>query len=405
MGEQRSGTSNGQMLWALGLGGFLVNADNRAIAPMLPAIAHSLHTTSASAALLVTAYSIPYGAFQLVYGPLAEKVGKVNTILIALSLFAVGTVCCGLVDQFSWLLLLRFVTGMFAAGIIPTTLAQIGDRFSLSQRPKAIAFFMSFSTSGQAMGIVIGGLVAQFLSYRMLFILLAVLSVPAIYAMLRQRHSSSRVAAPEADSLSRRYRLLMTTRRAWIVYGLVFTEGLVFYGGFTFLGVFGVTSLHLSYLVIGLLTATYSVGAFVGSRTITTVLARLGTKRMPILGSLLMTLGFGIIWGWQSVFVLTCGFVVLGFGFSYCHSTLQTFATDLLPNGRATAVSVFAFCLFLGSGLGPVGTGRVLDAYGAGAMLGSVTCAMLVFSLMCFGATRQKSGLGVAGLQHSERSL
>ncbi|MCL6600940.1 MAG: MFS transporter, partial [Alicyclobacillus macrosporangiidus] len=58
-------------LWALALGGFLVNADNRSIAPMLPAMAQALHVTAATAGLLVTAYSLPYGLFQLVYGPLA----------------------------------------------------------------------------------------------------------------------------------------------------------------------------------------------------------------------------------------------------------------------------------------------------------------------------------------------
>lgn len=154
--------SNHKFLWALGLGGFLVNADNRAISPMLPAMAISLHTTASAVALLVTVYSIPYGVFQLAYGPIAEKIGKMNTILVALFLFSLGTVFCSVVHTFFWLMVLRFVTGMFAAGIVPTTLAEIGDRIESEERPRAIALFMSFGTSGQVMGIVIGGLVAQF---------------------------------------------------------------------------------------------------------------------------------------------------------------------------------------------------------------------------------------------------
>ncbi|MCF8564211.1 MFS transporter [Alicyclobacillus tolerans] len=366
-------------MWSLGLGGFLVNADNRAIAPMLPAMAAALHTSAAAAALLVTAYSIPYGLFQLLYGPLADRIGKVRTILIALSLFSVGTIACGTVDTFTWLLVLRVITGMFAAGIIPTTLARIGDRFTIAERPRAIAFFMSLSTSGQALGIVIGGLVAQFASYRVLFLLIGAAAIPTLIGLARRRDV---LDGPTTAVLPLRQRLsaLVKMRRAWLIYGLVFSEGFVFFGGFTFLGVYGVDALHLSYLLVGLLTATYSLGAFAGSRTITKVLPRIGFVRMPAFGSALMAVGYGITWAVPNAVFLCAGFIVLGFGFSYCHSTLQTVATDLLPQGRATAVSVFAFSLFLGSGVGPVAVGEVFDHYGPQAMLGLVTFLMVIFA-------------------------
>lgn len=373
---------NRQMLWSLGFGGFLVNADNRAIAPMLPAIAVSLHVSAASAALLVTAYSIPYGLFQLLYGPVADRIGKIKTILIALTLFSIGTLVCGFVATFSWLLMLRVITGIFAAGIIPTTLAQIGDSYTIIERPRAIAFFMSLSTSGQALGIVIGGLVAQFFSYRVLFLVIGLAAVPAVLALLRQRDGQPAVVVSVVP-LRDRYSLLLRTGRSRLIYSLILCEGFVFFGGFTFLGVYGVSTLHLSYLVIGLLTATYSLGAFVGSLTIAGVLRRIGSTRMPILGAAMMTVGFGLVWGWTNVVGLTVGFIVLGFGFSYCHSTLQTYATDLLPNARATAMSVFAFSLFLGSGLGPMAGGRVLDVFGVHAMLLAVTVGMAGFACLC----------------------
>lgn len=375
-------SANKSMLWSLGLGGFLVNADNRAITPMLPAVAGSLHVSASGAALLITAYSIPYGLFQLVYGPIADRIGKIRTILISFCLFAVGTVFCGIVHTFLSLLILRFITGMFAAGIIPTTLAQIGDRFDLAERPRAIAFFMSLSTTGQAMGIVIGGLVAQFVSYRILFFILGAAAIPTLLTLLRQRESGSGQASG-ATTLRARYLTLVRYPRAWLVYGTVLCEGFVFYGGFTFLGVYGVFSLHLSYLLIGLLTATYSLGAFVGSRTVTFVLGKVGSARMPLTGSLLMVTGFAAIWIGSSPVALTVGFIMLGFGFSYCHSTLQTYATELLPGGRATAVSVFAFSLFLGSGLGPMAFGPIFDRFGAGLLLASATGAMTLFGVLC----------------------
>lgn len=208
--------------------------------------------------------------------------------------------------------------------------------------------------------------------------------------MARERGREGIPAIRESTPIFQRYVGLFRNKQSWQIYGLVLCEGIVFFGGFTFLGVYGVSTLHLSYLLIGLLTATYSVGAFIGSKTITMVLNRLGIKRMPMFGSFLMVLGFAVTWALPNAFALTAGFILLGFGYSYCHSTLQNFATDLLPNGRATAVSFFAFSLFLGSGLGPVGLGRILDAYGSSAMLGTVTIGTMVFCCLCM--TLLKSG-------------
>lgn len=386
---QQQSRQSKQTMWALGFGGFLVNADSRALAPMLPAIAAAFHTSASAAALLVTAYSIPYGLFQLVYGPLADRIGKLKTIFAALCLFALGTIACGLVQTYSWLIILRIVTGIFAAGIIPTALAQIGDLFHLKERPRAIAFFMSMVTSGQALGIVIGGIVAQFASYRILFFLLGCMAFPAIWALMRQRNEKGK-EIPEAMPLRLRYQSLLRNKRAWVVYGLIFCEGFVFFAGFTFLGVYGVVTLHQSYLIIGLLTATYSLGALFGSRTITRVLNRFGASRMPVLGAFLMALGFAVVWNWEHVITLTLGFIILGFGLSYCHSTLQTYATDLLPQGRGTAMSVFAFSLFLGSGLGPLAGGAIYDRFGLSFMLGAVTSGMFVFSLLCYVFIREE---------------
>jgi predicted MFS family arabinose efflux permease len=89
------------LLWALGIAGFLVNADNRAVAPILPAIANDLAIRESQAGLLISAYSLPYGFFQLFYGPVADRIGKTRVTLIALSLFSMGTIACGFTDNFT----------------------------------------------------------------------------------------------------------------------------------------------------------------------------------------------------------------------------------------------------------------------------------------------------------------
>jgi predicted MFS family arabinose efflux permease len=56
--------------------------------------------------------------------------------------------------------------------------------------------------------------------------------------------------------------------------------------------------------------------------------------------------------------------MLLGFGFYMLHSTLQTKATELAPGARGTAVSLFAFMLFLGSATGTGALGLAIEAVG-----------------------------------------
>jgi|GEM_PF-6712757 len=64
----------------VGLAGFIVMADNWAGSPILPAISQNLNIDIAKAGLLITAYMIPFGFFQTVFGPLADRFGKKQVI-------------------------------------------------------------------------------------------------------------------------------------------------------------------------------------------------------------------------------------------------------------------------------------------------------------------------------------
>jgi predicted MFS family arabinose efflux permease len=68
-----------------------------------------------------------------------------------------------------------------------------------------------------------------------------------------------------------------------------------------------------------------------------------------------------VLGNWQAVIPAV---IMLGAGFALCHTTLQTRATELSTTARGTAISLFAFSLFLGSGVGTAALGIVLDHRG-----------------------------------------
>ena len=177
----------------------MVSLDARVVAPLLPAIAHDFQTSIARAGYVVSGYLLPYGLFQLAYGPLADRFGKVRVSVFAMAAFSLGTALCGAFASFSAILLLRALTGAAAAALIPLTIAYIGDTVPYAKRQAALAMLMASSGAAQALSVSVGGLIAAVLSWRAIFPILGVLSaLVTIYLAICAKRELRVTLAPGA---------------------------------------------------------------------------------------------------------------------------------------------------------------------------------------------------------------
>jgi len=87
---------NKGIIGLLGLAGFVVMADNWVVSPILPAIAKDLGIDISTAGLLITAYMVPFGLLQLVFGPLADRYGKKQVVTWSMIAFTLATSSRGL---------------------------------------------------------------------------------------------------------------------------------------------------------------------------------------------------------------------------------------------------------------------------------------------------------------------
>ncbi|MEI6873444.1 MAG: MFS transporter, partial [Verrucomicrobiota bacterium] len=149
-------------LLVLGSAAFMVASDARVIDPLLKTVAADFDVPLTRAALAVSAYALPYGLCQLGYGPLGDRIGKIRVMAVAFLLFALGTAACALVPEgasgLPLLIGLRFVTGVFAAAIIPLSIAYIGDKFPPEKRQATLGQFMSALMMGTVFSGPIGGI-------------------------------------------------------------------------------------------------------------------------------------------------------------------------------------------------------------------------------------------------------
>ncbi|PLS82876.1 MAG: hypothetical protein CYG59_02790, partial [Chloroflexi bacterium] len=180
---------------------FMVSAEARVIAPILPALAGDFRTSVAQTGLLITAYTIPYGVFQIVYGPLADRFSRQQVIGAALGLFALGTFVSGFAPSLLALTILRFVTGAAAAGVIPVALAYVGDAVPYAQRQAALGRVVSIASLGGVVSAALGGLIATIATWRTLFLAYGIVALCVAGVLLRLPVQRARTARPRKQGL------------------------------------------------------------------------------------------------------------------------------------------------------------------------------------------------------------
>ena len=77
-------------------------------------------------------FTAAYGVFQLVYGPVGDRLGKYRVIAWACAVSALTTLACALAPTFPLLVVARFLAGGTAAAMIPLSMAWIGDNVPTS---------------------------------------------------------------------------------------------------------------------------------------------------------------------------------------------------------------------------------------------------------------------------------
>lgn len=373
-----------KIILILGLAGFVVMADNWVVSPILPAISQNLGITVSSAALIITAYMLPFGLFQLIFGYLADRFGKRQVISFAMIFFTVSAALCSIAFGLTDLAIYRALTGVFAASVMPISLALIGDVFPINERQTAIGTFMGISFLGQGLSMAIGGSIAFFLNWRGVFgvyAVLALLSVILLFTIGKNipsvKNTDSKVFTP--------YIKLIKNGASLKIYILVLFEGIFLIGSFSFLGGFIAAQYGFNNFIIGLIMTAFGIMAVIGGRVSGKISARIGRKKTVIFGlisALIANIIFVLVG--NILVILVIGIGLMGLGFMLAHSTFLTIATEFAEKARGVAMSLVAFCFMGGGGLGTAIGSRIIGGssletlfivYGAGLLL-------LIFSVI-----------------------
>ena len=353
-----------RLILILGLAGFVVMADNWVVSPILPAIADNLGQEVTRAGLLITAYMLPFGLFQLVFGPLADRYGKRQVLSGTMLFFTAATALCAVAFGFTDLTVYRALTGVFAASVMPVSMALIGDMVPLPERQAAIGTFMAISFLGQGLSMAIGGTTAYFLSWRGVFGIYSVLAAVSttLLFVAGRRYPTSR---NPGSSFFAPYGRLLKNPASLRVYLVVLLEGILIIGSFSYLGGYISKTYQYSYFYIGLIMTAFGIAAMIGGRMSGKLGRSLPQKNLVVSG---LTIAFAanvvLYFLGHRLEFLILAVTLLGFGLMLAHSTLLTIVTEFAAQARGAAMSLAAFCWMGGGGVGTAIGGRVIDVTG-----------------------------------------
>jgi EmrB/QacA subfamily drug resistance transporter len=184
----------------------------------LPSIQRDLAFSTVDRQWVVTAYALAFGGLLLVGGRLSDLLGRRTTFLIGLIGFAAASALGGAASGFVTLTVARAVQGVFAALLAPSALALLVTTFDEpAQRRKALGIFTAIAGGGGAIGLLLGGLLTEYVSWRWcLYVNISFALVGLVGAVLllpRQRRGT-------ATALDVPGSLLAVTGLVAIVYGL-----------------------------------------------------------------------------------------------------------------------------------------------------------------------------------------
>jgi predicted MFS family arabinose efflux permease len=341
----------------------------RTVDPLILPIAQHFDLATATAALLTSAYALPYALAQPLLGPLGDRFGKVRCIQACAVVLAIALVIGAAAPSFQWLLGSRLLAGAFAGGVIPLVLAGLGDAYDLQQRQIVIGRMLVAIISGQMLGSACSGVLGGAFGWRSsLALAAAVAAAAALSAWLALPRARRQAASPPPPSFGGLYAHVFDNRKAIWLYGAVIAEGTLVFAPFPYIGQLLIeqagSDASAAPTQTGLVLAAFGVGGIVYGFAVRHLIAALGVRRMCAMGSAVLAAAYASFTVWPAWWLYALVMGACGMGYYMLHNCLQIEATELAPAARGSAVALFACGFFAGQALGPPLFGALMHSVG-----------------------------------------
>jgi EmrB/QacA subfamily drug resistance transporter len=174
------------ILALLALAQFMVVLDVTVVNVALPSMAKALHFASNNLQWVITAYTLTFGGFLLLGGRIADLYGRRKIFIYSVSAFALFSLLCGLAQSDIQVIIARALQGLAGAIMSPAALSIVISEFREGkERNTALGVWAAVSAGGAAVGLLLGGILTQYLSWRWNFFVNVPVGILVVLASIR----------------------------------------------------------------------------------------------------------------------------------------------------------------------------------------------------------------------------
>jgi EmrB/QacA subfamily drug resistance transporter len=210
------------ILFVIAIAQLMVVLDATVVNIALPSAQQALEFSNDQRQWIITAYALAFGSLLLLGGRIGDIFGRKRAFVIGLVGFAVASALGGLAQSFGVLVAARALQGVFGALLAPAALSVLTTTFTdPEERGKAFGAFGAVAVGGAAIGLILGGVLTEYLNWRWCLYVNLAFAVPAALAAMTLLHNevpetSARIDIPGT--------LTATGGLFAIVYGLANSE-------------------------------------------------------------------------------------------------------------------------------------------------------------------------------------
>ena len=188
------------VLALVGVAQLMVILDSTIVNIALPSAQSDLGFSTENRQWVVTAYALAFGSLLLVGGKIGDLFGRKWTFIAGLIGFSAASFLGGLAPSFGVLVIARALQGAFGALLAPSALSLLTVTFADSpDRAKAFGIFSAVATAGASVGLMLGGLLTDVLSWRWCLYVNLLIAIPALFFALRLIVNEGHPQRPRID--------------------------------------------------------------------------------------------------------------------------------------------------------------------------------------------------------------
>ena len=386
---------------------FIVNilnyADRYVLSAVLPSIKSDFNMSDFQGGLLISSFLLVYAMATLPLAVWADRSVRKNLVALCVGIWSLSTALAGFAQNLFQLFSMRAILGIGEAGYAPASLSLLGDFFSRSRRARVLSYWSIGTLIGAAIGVALGGRVADTLGWRWAFYIVGIPGLIAAFMAWRitepargsfdyeNSQSGASSTALEHGSVGKDFwtniKKLSKIPTYWVLVG-AFVFSFFTIGGTSFwLTTYLNRDFGISLTIAGSISGFVLVCSGLTGTILGGWLADLAQRRRPegrlfismlgfLIGAPLVLLAFFI----HTLPLFVAVFVVAAISLNFCTGPLNAVIQDIIvPNMRATAVGLaLLLAHILGDAAAPTIVGLISDYSSLGVAL-TITAPLFLF--------------------------